>query len=197
MLPRIWPIFHPITDLDLITDLTFCLIASGFHRIFAMGAACQQRTLTPPDTRSCPVPEFDQFLTLLLIWTLWTWTLNLSCFWTFEFRTSLGTSVFLLWITCFISGLNLESMELLPFQRQGQSHFGLAYASNFEINFPKPCCDFHYFWHCISPVHFRLCFEMYSIKPCNEGYSMCGMLSRRPLTYHVYHFESHVKFYVG
>ena len=26
----------------------------GFHRTFATGAACQQRTLTPPDIRSCP-----------------------------------------------------------------------------------------------------------------------------------------------
>ena len=26
----------------------------GFHRTYATGAACQQRTLTPPDTWSCP-----------------------------------------------------------------------------------------------------------------------------------------------
>ena len=32
----------------------FYLIARGFHRTFATGAACQQRTLTPPDTWSCP-----------------------------------------------------------------------------------------------------------------------------------------------
>ena len=30
------------------------LIARGFHRTFATGAACQQRTLTPPTTLSCP-----------------------------------------------------------------------------------------------------------------------------------------------
>ena len=30
------------------------LIERGFHRTFATGAACQQRTLTPPDTWSCP-----------------------------------------------------------------------------------------------------------------------------------------------
>ena len=35
-----------VTDLDLITW--------GFHRTFATGAACQQRTLTPPDTCTCP-----------------------------------------------------------------------------------------------------------------------------------------------
>ena len=39
--------------LALLPNLTFYLIASGFHRTFAMGAACQQRMLTPPDTWSC------------------------------------------------------------------------------------------------------------------------------------------------
>ena len=29
------------------------VIARGFHRTFATGAACQQRTLIPPDTWSC------------------------------------------------------------------------------------------------------------------------------------------------
>ena len=35
-------------------NLTFYLIVQGFHRTYATGAACQQRTLTPPDTWSCP-----------------------------------------------------------------------------------------------------------------------------------------------
>ena len=39
--------------LTLLQNLTFYLIARGFHRTFATGAACQQRTLTPPDTWSC------------------------------------------------------------------------------------------------------------------------------------------------
>ena len=34
--------------------MTFYLIVQGFHRTYATGAACQQRTLTPPDTWSCP-----------------------------------------------------------------------------------------------------------------------------------------------
>ena len=34
--------------------LTFYLIVQGFDRTYATGAACQQRTLTPPDTWSCP-----------------------------------------------------------------------------------------------------------------------------------------------
>ena len=34
--------------------LAFCLIVRGFHGACAAGAACRQRTLTPPDTWSCP-----------------------------------------------------------------------------------------------------------------------------------------------
>ena len=33
----------------------FNLVARSFHRTFAWGMACQQRTLTPPNTWSCPV----------------------------------------------------------------------------------------------------------------------------------------------
>ena len=38
----------------LLPNLTFYLTVQGFHRKYAMGEACQQRTLTPPDTWSCP-----------------------------------------------------------------------------------------------------------------------------------------------
>ena len=38
----------------LLPNLTFYLIARGFHRTFSTGAACQQRTLTLLDTWSCP-----------------------------------------------------------------------------------------------------------------------------------------------
>ena len=43
-----------ITDLDLITEFDFLPNCAGFHRTYATGAACQQRTLTPPNTWSCP-----------------------------------------------------------------------------------------------------------------------------------------------
>ena len=33
----------------------YYLIPGGIHRIFATDAACQQTTLTPPDTWSCPI----------------------------------------------------------------------------------------------------------------------------------------------
>ena len=50
----ITPIFYPLLIWTLLPNLTFYLTVWGFHRTFAMGAACQQRTLTPPDTWSCP-----------------------------------------------------------------------------------------------------------------------------------------------
>ena len=46
--------FLPVTELERITELDFYLNARGSHKTFAMGVACQQRTLTPPDTWSCP-----------------------------------------------------------------------------------------------------------------------------------------------
>ena len=46
--------FWPLLIWTLLPNLTFYLIVQGFHRTYATGAACQQRTLTPPDTRSCP-----------------------------------------------------------------------------------------------------------------------------------------------
>ena len=45
-------------------NLTFYLIARGLHRTFATGAACQQRTLTPPDTWSCPALGLGSVLML-------------------------------------------------------------------------------------------------------------------------------------
>ena len=45
--------FWPLLIWALLPNLTFYLIIQGFHRTYATGAACQQRTLTPPDTWSC------------------------------------------------------------------------------------------------------------------------------------------------
>ena len=46
--------YWPLLICTLLPNLTFYLIVQGFHRTYATGAACQQRTLTPPDTWSCP-----------------------------------------------------------------------------------------------------------------------------------------------
>ena len=54
----------------------YYLIPVGFHGAFDTIAASQQRTLTPPDTWSCPIHS---------------WICNV--YGSFEFRTSLGTSI--------------------------------------------------------------------------------------------------------
>ena len=46
--------FWPLLIWTLLPNLTVYLIVQGVHRTYATGAACQQRTLTPPDTWSCP-----------------------------------------------------------------------------------------------------------------------------------------------
>ena len=73
----------------LLPNLTSYLIARGFHRAFATAAACQQRTLTPRDTWSCPTFGFACVLMLRPI------SPELVLFRTFEFRTSLVTSILL------------------------------------------------------------------------------------------------------
>ena len=47
---NVWPCYW---SWALLPSLTFYLIARCFHRTFATCAACQQRTLTLPDTWSC------------------------------------------------------------------------------------------------------------------------------------------------
>ena len=46
--------FWPLLIWTILPNMTFYLIAQGFHWTYATGAACQQRTFTPPDTWSCP-----------------------------------------------------------------------------------------------------------------------------------------------
>ena len=57
--------FWPLLILTLLPNLTFYLIVQGFHRTYATGAACQQRTLTPPDTWSCPIWDLHLFFLLI------------------------------------------------------------------------------------------------------------------------------------
>ena len=59
-----WSGITPILIWTLLPKLTFYLIKRSFHRIFATGTACQQRTLTPPDTWSCPALGFASVLML-------------------------------------------------------------------------------------------------------------------------------------
>ena len=54
--PLIWHYtnFWPLLIWTLLRNSTFYLIVQGFHSTYATGAAYQQKTLTPPDTWSCP-----------------------------------------------------------------------------------------------------------------------------------------------
>ena len=57
---------------DIVPHSTFYRILSGFHRTFATGVACQQGTLTPPDTWSrpfgiCICSTSDQSLSELVV----------------------------------------------------------------------------------------------------------------------------------
>ena len=76
-------------------------ILGGFHRTFATGATCQQRTLTPPDTWHSPIWD----LHICNIETI----LSRAChvYGSFEFQTSLGTSILLFKVT-------ILSMHLFP-----------------------------------------------------------------------------------
>ena len=86
---RYYTNFWQLLIWTLLPNLTFYLNMQGVHRIFATGAACQQRTLTTLDTWSCPLWDLHVFLCRDQSF------LNLSCFRTFEFRTSLGTFLFI------------------------------------------------------------------------------------------------------
>ena len=81
----ITPIFDPLLIWTLLPNLTFYLIVWSYHRIFATGAACQQRTLTPHDTWFCPTFGLACVLISRQV------SPELVLFPDFEFRTSLGT----------------------------------------------------------------------------------------------------------
>ena len=72
--------FWPLLIWTLLPNLTVYLIVQCVHRTYATGAACQQRTLTPPDTWSCTLWDLHMFICRDQS------LLNLSCFRTFEFR---------------------------------------------------------------------------------------------------------------
>ena len=81
------PVCDIIPGLDIITESDI-LPNIGFHRASATGVACQQGTLTPPDTWSCP--------TLGLACVLMSRPISPELVLTFEFRTPLGASLLLL-----------------------------------------------------------------------------------------------------
>ena len=55
------PICELITELDFINDFDLITKFWRFPLNIASGAASQQRTLTPPDTWSCPILDLHLF----------------------------------------------------------------------------------------------------------------------------------------
>ena len=66
--------FWPLPIWTLLPNLTFYLIVQGFHRTYATGATCQQRTLTPPDTWSCSFWDLHLFYLLRPATSFIDWT---------------------------------------------------------------------------------------------------------------------------
>ena len=88
--------------LTLLPNLTIYLIARGFHRTFATGAACQQRTLTPPDTWSCPTLGLASVLMLRpispeLVLFLDFWVSNIPRYFCFCLQ-SCNVRIVIIWI---------------------------------------------------------------------------------------------------
>ena len=105
MTPSIDKTLHQFLTLLLIStllpNLTFYLIVRCFHRIFATGATCQQRTLTPLDTWSCPTLGLARVLMLRPIapWLVLFpdfWVSNIPRYFCFalELRWPLSTKTF-------------------------------------------------------------------------------------------------------
>ena len=80
--------FLPLLIRTLLPNLTFYLIMRGLHRTFATGAACKQRTLTPPVTWSCltlglPCVLMSRPITPELVWFPDFWVSNIPPYFSF------------------------------------------------------------------------------------------------------------------
>ena len=91
--------FWPLLIWTLLPNLTFYLIVQGFHRTYATGAACQQRTLTPPDTWSCPTLGLacvlmSRPISPKLVLSPDFWISNIPRYFSFALRGTLKDSTF-------------------------------------------------------------------------------------------------------
>ena len=122
--------FWPLLIWTLLPNLTFYLIVQGFHRTYATGAACQQRTLTPPDTWSCPTlglacVQMSRPISPELVLSPDFWISNTPRYFSFAFKPeeirfsyfmcipSRNTIIFSLWpwtFTCFWKTLTLDAI---------------------------------------------------------------------------------------
>ena len=95
----ITPICELITELDFNTDFDLITEVWRFPKNIATGAASQRRTLTPPDTWSCPIWDLHlfscwdhSFLNLSYLRTFWVSNIPLYFYFTWS---TLGTSILL------------------------------------------------------------------------------------------------------
>ena len=101
----------------LLPNLSFYLIARGYRRTFATDEACQQRTLTPPDSWFCPT------LTNVLMLIPISWTCLVSGLLSFEHPSVL---LFSLW-SFFLYSLPRESSFLLACLQMYQFATSISY----------------------------------------------------------------------
>ena len=120
------PIFDPVIDLDIITELTFYLIARGFHRTFTTSAACQQRTLTPSETWSCPILGFAS---VLMLKTISPELVFFPDFWVSNIHR----------YSCFASKNSSDNNFAYSLGHLILSHFGTWKCSNVETNLSWTC----------------------------------------------------------
>ena len=134
----ITPILTLLLILTLLPNLTFYLIVRGFHRTFATGAACQQRTLTPPDTWSCPIWDLQMFFcwdhcySILHYTSLW----HLSLTWLF---TDFDVITEYMFPKSICNGCGMPTGDAYSSGHLVLSHFGTCKCSNVETNISWTC----------------------------------------------------------
>ena len=132
--------------------LFFYLIARGFLRAFATGAACQQRTLTPLDTWSCPTGTCK----CSNVETNFSWTCLVSGLLSFEHPSVLlfffaNTNVFIgVGRTCMYKGHSKRTAFITNRAAQSVEH----QATHLKDTSPTMCKNFSF---CILSLSMRSC----------------------------------------
>ena len=133
----------------------------GFHRTYATGAAYHQRTLTPPDTWSCPIWDLQMFFcwdhwhSIIHYTSLW----HLSLTWLFTDFDVITVHRFP-WGIC--NGCGMPTGDAYSSGHLVLSHFGTCMCSNVETNLS---------WTCLvsGPLNFenpsvlQFCFVIYQL----------------------------------
>ena len=130
--------FWPLLIWTVLPNLTFYLIVQGFHRTYATGAACQQRTLTPPDTWSCPIWDLQMFF----CWDHWHSIIHYTSLWhlspTWLFTDfDVVTEYRFPWGIC--NGCGMPTGDANASGHLVLSHFGTCMCSNVETNLSWTC----------------------------------------------------------